>query len=194
MKKLLIAAAIVTAFTGATAQAASTDSSGTITFNGKLTSTTCKVNLNGSGTSDGNVDLPPLETSTLPAQAATAGDTHFNMALTDCTLADGMTQVSAFFQYGPTVNPNGRLTNQSTATTKSNVTLELLDANSDDLNVISIGDASQIANAAYKKVTFAEGSEVGTATLDYVVRYYAETAAATAGEVSSSVVYALQYK
>ena len=73
MKKLLIAAALATAFTGVTAQAASTDSSGTITFNGELTATTCKVNVNGSGNSDGDVTLPTLETSTMPAQAATAG-------------------------------------------------------------------------------------------------------------------------
>jgi len=193
MKKLLIAAALATAFTGVTAQAASTDSSGTITFNGELTATTCKVNVNGSGNSDGDVTLPTLETSTMPAQAATAGDTHFNMALTECKLANDMTEVSAFFQYGSTVNTNGRLTNQSTATEKSNVTLELLDANSTTLNVIAVGDDSQKANASYKEVTL-DANGVGSASLDYVVRYYAEDAAATAGKVSSSVVYALQYK
>ncbi|RRZ96985.1 fimbrial protein [Erwinia sp. 198] len=193
MKKLLIAAAIVTAFTGATAQAASTDSSGTITFNGELTATTCKVNVNGSGNSDGNVTLPTLETSTMPAQATTAGATHFLMELTECKLANDMKEVSAFFEYGSTVNSNGRLTNQSTDTTKSNVTLELLDANSTTLNAITVGDDNQKANATYKEVVL-DTDGVGKATLDYVVRYYAETAAATAGKVSSSVVYALQYK
>ncbi|MDN8541616.1 fimbrial protein [Erwinia sp. BC051422] len=189
MKKLLIAAALATAFTGVTAQAASTDSSGTITFNGELTATTCKVNVNGSGNSDGDVTLPVLQNTALPSQGATAGDTAFNMQLTDCTLADGMTAVSAYFQDGVTVNPYGRLTNQSTATEKSNVTLELLDRTQSNANVITIGSNSQISNAIYETV------KDNAATLNYSVRYYAEEeGVASAGMVSSSVVYALQYK
>ena len=191
MKKLLIAAALATAFTGVTAQAesVSTASSGTITFNGQLTSSTCKVNVNGSGNSDGNVDLPVLQKTALPSQGATAGDTTFNMLLTDCTLADGMTAVSAYFEDGVTVNPYGRLINQSKATETSNVTLELLDRTQSNANVITIGSNSQIKNAIYEIV------KDNAATLNYSVRYYAEEKdGASAGMVSSSVVYALQYK
>ncbi|MDN4625486.1 fimbrial protein [Erwinia sp. PsM31] len=193
MKKLLIAAALATAFTGVTAQAdsVSTESSGTITFNGQLTSSTCKVNVNGSGNSDGNVDLPVLQTSALP-KGATAGDTHFIMQLTDCTLADNKTTVSAFFQHGTTVNDKGHLINKSDATETSDVTLELLDANNNNYKSIFIGSDNQKESAIYKPVT-----TDGTATLEYAVRYNAQEitgAKAAPGMVSSSVVYALQYK
>lgn len=183
MKKLLIAAAVATAFVGINVQAAST---GTITFEGSLTESTCDVTINGD--SDPTIKLPELAASAMPAQSDIAGDTRFDMNLTNCTLATGDTGLAAYFS-GYTTNANGRLVNQSTATTASNVTLELMDRTNNVANPIIVGDASQIANTQYVGI-----NADGTATLNYSVHYYAEDGAATAGAVNSSVVYALQYQ
>lgn len=187
MKKLLIAAAVATAFIGINAQAAST---GTINFTGSLTDSTCDVNVANQG-SDATISLSNLATSSLPSLGSTAGDTDFAMVLTNCTLAAGETAVSASFAGGTTaVNTNGRLINKSTATTISNVTLELLDRTNGVANPIVIGSSSQALSNEYGNINTTNG----TANLNYAVRYYAENGAATSGAVEGSVVYSLQYK
>ncbi|WP_380180256.1 fimbrial protein [Kalamiella sp. sgz302252] len=184
MKKLLIAAAVMAAFAGGSAQAAST---GVIEFNGLLTESTCNVDsVNGTAGADGEVTLPPLDISTLPAQDSTAGDTAFTIELSGCTNAS---TVAAYFQADTQVNTNGRLTN--TTTNGANVTLQLLDyadAADSNNNAITIGSDAQSNSTEFVDATS------GVATLKYGVRYFAENGAATAGTVTSSVVYALMYK
>lgn len=185
MKKLLIAAAMATALTGINAQAAST---GTITFAGKLTDSTCTVSVDGQG-ADATINLPAVSTSSLGEAAKTAGETSFNMALTDCTLAEGETGVSAFFDTGTTVTKDGRLRNTTTKTEggATNVTLQLRDLTNNAGKDINIGNDDQKTAMEYATVS------EKLANLSYSVRYYAEDAT-TAGTVNSSVVYSLQYK
>lgn len=122
MKKLAIIASIVAVFAGVNAaQAAST---GTITFNGELTASTCDVSVDGQG-ADATVVLPTVGTSQLTSANQVAGNTGFSMALSNCT--GTLKTVSAFFEAGPSVDVvTGHLKNVSG--TAGLVSLELLDA------------------------------------------------------------------
>lgn len=178
MKKVTLALSVMAALGIANlAQAAST---GTITFNGELTASTCDVSVEGQGP-DATVVLPTLGTNVLDTPSKTAGDTRFVMALTNC--AGTLQTASAYFEDGATVNAQGRLINSGTAT---NVDLQLLDG-SGSRGVINVGSGTQATTTTYVDTS------TGSASLPYDVRYFA-TAATTAGTVVSSVVYSLQYK
>ncbi|ABI39309.1 Fimbrial protein [Shewanella sp. MR-4] len=158
-------------------------STGTITFNGEVTSSTCTVKVNGTS-ADAVVTLPTVSTSDLAADTVVAGRTTFTINLSECTLDANQSQVVAFFESGTNVvATTGRLKNNGTA---GNVSLQLLDAVNS--SVIKAGDEGQkTSNTA----TTVAGD--GTAILPYAVEYYAEGAAATAGTVTSSVTYSIHY-
>ncbi|HFI5640949.1 TPA: fimbrial protein [Raoultella planticola] len=161
-------------------------STGTITFNGELTDTTCNVDVNGQG-SDATVTLPTVSISELTTDKQVTGRTSFNMNLTDCVIGttNGKSKVSAFFQPGSTVDlSTGRLNNVGGSAT--NVQLQLLDATG-SFNVINVGNTDQVSSTEYVDI-----ASDGTATLPYAVEYYA-LGQTTAGTVTSSVVYNLQY-
>lgn len=154
---------------------------GTITFNGELTASTCSVAVDGQ-TENATVILPTVSTSNLSAIGETAGTTAFSMALTDC--AGTLTTASAFFEAGASVDAaTGRLLN--TGGDAGQVSLQLKDGAND--SVIKVGSSEQVTNATYADTS------TGGAILPYTVEYYAEDAT-TAGTVSSSVTYSIQYK
>lgn len=181
MKKLVIVSALAAVFGSiGMAQAAST---GTITFNGKLTATTCEVMVDGQ-TADALITLPTVGTNQLTAAGNTAGQTGFNMALSNCE--GTLKTASAFFESGASVDlVSGRLKNMTGDAT--NVSLQLRDASDASQKVIKAGNSNQTTETTY--VDIASGS----ANLPYSVEYYAE-GATTAGTVASNVIYSIQYK
>lgn len=181
MKKIAIVIAIGTAFAATGIQAAG---NGTINFTGKVVAQTCDAAVNGAANTS-SVTLPTVQANVLGTAGSTAGQTSFNIALTNCaaTSPTGGSTVKAYFEKGATVDANGRLTNQTTDGAK-NVALELVDGN--DNSAIKAGD---IAQNTGNFVTIASGK----ATLPYSVRYYA-TGTATAGVVTSSATYSLIYQ
>lgn len=162
-------------------------STGTITFEGLLTDSTCNVDIGGGG-ADATITLPTVSITELATPGEVTGRTAFTMNLSGCTAAaGGPNTVAAFFQPGPNVNlATGRLINNG-GTAGSNVSLQLLDAVANSYNVINVGSTEQVDEAGYVDVAS------GTAVLPYAVEYYAE-AATTPGTVTSSVVYNLMYK
>lgn len=183
MKKLTIVASLVAVFGSAgLTQAAST---GTITFNGELTATTCDVIVDGQA-ADATVTLPTIGTNQLTAATQTAGRTGFNMALSNC--AGTLKTVSAFFEAGSSVDlVTGHLKNMGG--TASNVSLQLRDGSSSTQAVIEAGNQNQRLNTIYVPYDLT----AGTANLPYAVEYYAD-GATTPGTVLSNVVYSIQYK
>ncbi|HBV8970900.1 TPA: fimbrial protein [Klebsiella oxytoca] len=186
MKKSVISASLFTILSAATlsAQAAST---GTITFNGELTDTTCEVDVNGQG-SDATVVLPTVGVNQLTASGKTTGRTAFNMNISNCVIGEKgeHSKVSTFFQAGNTVDlSTGRLKNMGGSAT--NVDLRLLDA-SNNFAPINVGNTDQVNNTTYVDI-----KDDKTAFLPYAVEYYAN-GQTTPGTVTSSVVYNLQYK
>lgn len=174
----LVTTAILLASTGNVALA----SDGTITINGKVTDTTCDISVNG-GNASNTVTLPTVSTSALPSAGATATPTPFTIVLSGCT---GTTQTSAstFFESGVNVDANsGRLNNAATDTAATNVQVQLLNK---DRGVINIGSALEQGDVW---TAFDKDSTIMT----YIAQYYA-TAAAEAGNLTTSVTYSIVYK
>lgn len=179
MNVLLLASLISTSVVATHAFAADT---GTITFNGAITDTTCNVDIDGKG-ADSSVTLPTVSTQNLSSATKVTGKTQFNMALSGCT-GKTLNTAKAFFQAGVTVSPEGRLKNTNASGSK-NVTLQLRDGSDD--SVIKVGDQTQTTNA----IGWAD-IKSGSAKLPYFVEYYAE-GAAEAGALTSQVTYNLTY-
>ncbi|UVL43187.1 type 1 fimbrial protein [Pseudomonas sp. B21-040] len=158
-------------------------SDGTINFVGAIKDVTCTVQAAGtSGIS--TVTLPTITKSALTTVGATAGDTNFNIELTNCSGTDvSGSGVAVHFEPGVNVNANGRLTNNGAAT---GVDLALYETNA--ASPLNLGVAP---TAAYKSMTGATPN--GSATLPYTVKYYATSATPGAGTVTSSVVYSVVY-
>jgi len=163
---------------------------GQITFNGTLTDTTCKVNINGGGQL-GIVTLPTISTSDLSTEGDTAGETTFNIVLTECS-GDTSSEVLAYFEYDAAfVNPTtGNLRNllEGVSGGATKVELQLLDSAD---TVIKVGDESQRGGV------WATIDASGNATIQHAVRYYATgpgSAKATAGQVKGQVTFTLTYQ
>ncbi len=156
-------------------------STGTVTFNGEITDTTCEVNVNGTG-KDTVVTLPTVPNNALEKAGDTAGNVSFIFELSQCS-NDTSKKALAFFEAGATVNAiTGRLINVESGGAE-NVELQILDQKN---AAVKVGDSSQRAGANV------EVSSAGNAQLPYSVQYYA-TDAAKPGKVSSSVVYTMDY-
>jgi major type 1 subunit fimbrin (pilin) len=181
MKKIIIASSIIAALgLMNSAQAAST---GTITFNGELTATTCNAVVDGQA-ADATVILPTIGTNQLTAANQTAGRTGFNIALKDCS--GTLKTASAFFEAGNSVDlVSGHLKNLTG--NAGNVMLQLLDGSSAAQAPIQAGNTSQTTSTTYVDTSS------GSANLPYFVEYYA-TGATTAGTVVTNVTYSIQYK
>ncbi|SOY67279.1 F17 fimbrial protein (plasmid) [Cupriavidus taiwanensis] len=156
---------------------------GTITFNGSITAQTCKINGNGSGNHDFTVLLPTVSTSTLKQAGDVAGQTPFNIALTECTPDTG--NVHTFFEAGPT-------TDASTG----NLILDANGATNVQIRLLNGGTANTPIKAGYTNL--AQNSNAvalvnGAATLWYYAQYYA-TGQASAGSANSSVMYSIAYE
>lgn len=184
MKNTVIAFAVFSALSAAgAAQAAST---GTIIFNGELTANTCDAVVDNQA-NNATVTLPTVGTNQLTTKGNTAGRTGFNIVLSNC--AGPLNTASALFEAGSTVDlPSGHLKNTSQSPTgaATNVSLRLLDLTSPSSAVIQVGNSNQTTNTAYVDVSS------GSANLPYAVEYFAD-GTTTAGSVSSSVVYFIQY-
>lgn len=180
MNKYITVIALITGISGSTLAA----DTGTISFNGLVTDSTCSVDIGGSG-ANGTITLPTVSTAALQSATHVAGRTQFTMKLSGCTGA--LTSAKAFFEPGSTVSTaTGRLINTN-GTGAANVSLQLIDGT--DNRVINVGDYSQVSsNSGF--ISTASGN----ASLPYFVEYYAESASVTAGAVTAQVTYSLTYK
>lgn len=157
---------------------------GTITINGEVTATTCKISGNGQG-ADFTVTLPTVSATQLSTAGVTAGRTPFKMELTECVPTGG--NVGVYFEPGLNVNTQtGRLINTAATGSAKNVEIGLLN---NDTSVINLGSAAQ-ASQNMKTVVIAAD---GTATLNYFAEY-ASTGSATSGTVTTSSLYSVVYQ
>ncbi|UQN71424.1 type 1 fimbrial protein [Burkholderia multivorans] len=170
-------------------------SEGTITFQGSVVASTCKIN---GGTNDLTVQLPRAATNQLATVGATAGRTPFTLALSGCTTdkkgEDGTTvipapvkKVSVAFEPGPTVNGNGRLKLTGDDAAKG-VEIAILN---DKYQPIKIGADTGMQGVQVADIdTALDGT--GTATLQFAAQYVA-TGPVTGGSANSNVTYSLTY-
>lgn len=175
MKKHILstfaAAGLMVAASGAQA------ADGQIDFIGNIIATTCDVN--ASTATDFTVTLPTVPSTALAAAGETAGRTPFQIDVTGCSVE---TQVSTFFEPGPTISAAGNLVVDAGGAT--NVELQLLN---DAFAPMNLQGAVGAQNS--QKVSLSAGA----ATLKYYVQYLA-TGAATEGAANSRVQYTMQYQ
>ncbi|MBP1474261.1 type 1 fimbrial protein [Frateuria sp. MAH-13] len=158
-------------------QAASAD---TVTFNGKVLSSTCTV----SNASGGNVavTLPAVPVSSFTGAASTAGSTPFSLTLTGCPTTPSGVMVGAAFS-GTNIDTTTGAIKNATGAGNSNVEVQMTKTDDTGINL----------NTNPNPVS-ATISPTGTASLDYKARYYQATATAvTPGLVNASVTYTLTY-
>ncbi|WP_089084553.1 fimbrial protein [Aquitalea magnusonii] len=167
------------ACTGFMSQAHAYD--GSISFTGNISTATCTISVEGGG-NNGAITLPSISTKALAAALATAGATPFSIALSGCT--GSATQAAVWFENDSNVNAAGRLINSGTA---GNVDVAIYNASSS--THIPIGQTSTTFGSSGTAFPINNGS----ATLNYMARYYA-TGIATAGTVTANVNYTVQYQ
>lgn len=154
-------------------------SQNTITFKGQVSDQTCQVSINGNSGSP-IVVLPTVAAADLATAGQFAGETPFTIAVTGCTAPTvGDLNIKTTF-LGADVNAGGNMSNTGTA---KNVAIQLLDASGG--NPISLSGMTSVSGLVLKK-------DETAASHDFAARYIS-TGAATAGTVSASAQYALDY-
>ncbi|MBV7576692.1 type 1 fimbrial protein [Pseudomonas sp. PDM32] len=180
--KTLITTAVTTVLSAAIVLPAQA-SDGTISFSGSITATTCTITVTGGGAAAGataTVNMQAGKVADLDAAGKTAGSTDFNVNLSSCTVANGLTQgVAVNFESGANVNANGHLSNTGTAT---GVDLAIYPRGS--TTALKLGDAP---------VSSTRNIAGGSVSLPYTVKYLRTAGAVAAGTVRSNVTYSIAY-
>ncbi|WP_073991863.1 fimbrial protein [Yersinia mollaretii] len=182
MRKVNLAVCALALSVASGAAFAGTD--GTVTFNGKLISETCKV---APGSEDVKVTLPTLSTLNLNKAGEEAGSTSFIIDVVECPAE--ITKVAAHFEAINSTGANpvtGNLTNNALAADAAKE-VEVRLYNITDGKQIRVGDTG-----AKFDVIPGTGADKGTARLSYAGGYYA-TEATTPGDVTAQVQYVLAY-
>ncbi|WP_442513798.1 fimbrial protein [Pseudomonas promysalinigenes] len=172
MKKVLVVfASSLAVLSSLSASAAD----GTINFTGSISSQTCTIE-GSTGTTAKTVTMDRVAASSMAAVGQTAGRKDFTLKLTGCTGSSALVR----FEQGATVDAaTGNLINQTAG--GSNVQIQLLNANFDPINLQT--NANSLSTAITDEA----------ANLKFYAQYVAANAAATAGQVTSSVQFSMDY-
>lgn len=178
---------LFTILAGAGSAAAAED--GTITFDGTISDATCAItggDAQGESTSpDFTVHLPSVSTTALATAGQRAGDTPFFIKLSGANCTNNKV-ASVFFELAQSTNINtttGNLRNTVTTGGADKVEIGLLDSSKAVMNL-------NTANNSPKTATITGN----TARFDYWAQYVATGGAATAGKVTTDVVYSIKYQ
>jgi major type 1 subunit fimbrin (pilin) len=183
MNKIMFALMAAGTVIGASPDASAAD--GTLTFTGKITEATCTVTGTGGAVGSGTVAvaLDTFSKATLDAANKTVGDKPFQIALSGADCTDGKIYKMGFQGGGANADANGNLNNSLTGVTAAtNVQVRLLNAT---------GQVVNFKTDANGPVSTAIAGNNGT--IDLTAQYMAYPAAATAGDLSTSVEFVLSH-
>ena len=182
MNKTLLSAALIAGFgIAALAPQAARASDGTITFNGKVLSSTCTVS-NASG-GIVTVTLPDVPYTAFTGTGSTAGLKAFSLNLTGCPTTPAGVVVGASFSGNSNIDGSTGAIKNAAGAGNSNVEVQMTDGSGTAINLNT--NSNQVSASI-------NGS--GAATLNYQAQYYQPTSTAvTAGTVNTSVAFTLTY-
>ncbi|WP_432716123.1 fimbrial protein [Haemophilus influenzae] len=209
MKKTLLGSLILLAFAGNVQAAANTETSGKVTFFGKVVENTCKVK---SENRDMNVVLNDVGKSHLKNKGDTAMPTPFTITLTDCaTTGAGDTKAKKvgiyFYSWENADKDNNYTLKNMTGVDKAqkvNIQLfkengvdaiKVVGKNTDDFTHKNGGSS----NSTKPTENHISASTTLTATTDiplhFIAQYYStENNTVTAGKVQTSVDFQIAYE
>ena len=167
---------------------------GLVSFEGKITSQTCKIN-GLDKKADLTVKLPTVSASALAATGDKAGATQFEFKLTECTNATGTAY--PLFEPGATIDAEtGRLKNSGSGPgLAKNVQIELLNEDKSPIDLSKEADAQNVSVATLEsKISGTPPQTTGEATIKLFAQYVATGGAAVAGNVNTTVQYAMVYE
>lgn len=187
-KKKYLFISLVAVIAGSSTSAV-TANDGTITFSGSISDATCVI----SGGDDSNqnqgssftVHMPAVSTSALHKAGQFAGDTRFYINLSGTNCPNGKV-ANVVFERAQSVNidsTNGYLRNTATSGAALNTFIRVLNKDKEWLDLRNL-------NAAHQPITINENK----AQFQYWGQYAAVGGAATAGTVSTDVVYSISYR
>ena len=153
----------------------------TVTFQGEVTSQTCKGIINGDTNS--MVLLPTVPASELSSAGMKTGLTPFTISVSDCQVDTTDVDITTNF-LGHNVTTTGNLGNLATANPAENVSIQL--------TTNAAGNTPVVLNGItpVKGLVLATGQT--SASHQFGAQYYAEDAA-TAGAVTAVAEYTLSY-
>jgi major type 1 subunit fimbrin (pilin) len=174
---------------------------GTITFNGQVVTSSCTVKVNGNS-EDASIILPTVSSQYLSQLGDTAGATRFTIGLSGCTVITGanpdVTTVKTRFSARNVDGTN--LANTAGTTPATNVAIQLLE----DTGVVgstantaldfTTGFADSTSKTWSEIIPDPDGTGDGTATFPFVVQYYANNDQVGAGKVTAIVDYEIIYQ
>lgn len=175
-----------------TTPAKSTATSGTVTFEGTITSNTCYVSSNSVNKT---VKLPAVKANDLSTAGQTAGDTAFTLTLEDCPvigykMVEGQRKNNVSVAFDSTsanvdtdtgnlkeANPSGN--------SAKNVQIQLLNKDGKKINLASAEEQAKLIQQPI--------GNTGNVQFDFTAQYYAK-AAAEPGSVVVSIPFSIDYQ
>ncbi|WP_258172877.1 fimbrial protein [Haemophilus influenzae] len=204
MKKQLLSAALVAAFSSALAiNANAADvTKGTINFEGQIVEQTCTVADNNSNQT---ISLGKAPRNAFTGKKSTANPTRFFIHLQNCTLAGAAgqntaTKVKAGFSSVENVDPTNEYTlkNKATSNIANGVHIQLFNENGtkaiSPMKYSTKVETATVKHSLEDDADFKEIAQNATPDLIYIAKFYATNATVDAGEVQSSVDFELVYE
>uniref|UniRef100_Q8VNK2 GhfA protein n=1 Tax=Haemophilus sp. 26E TaxID=173061 RepID=Q8VNK2_9PAST len=207
MKKTLLGSLILLAFAGNVQAAPNADTSGKVTFFGKVVENTCKVK---AGNKNMSVVLNNVGKAHLSNVGNIAMPTPFTITLTDCAVANGATdkkakKVGVYFYSWENADKDNAYTlkniHENNGDKASNVNIQLFKENgTDSIEVVGKETKDFISQNGQNTITKNHISgatelngKTGDIDLHYIAQYYA-TGQATPVKVKSSVNFQIAYE
>jgi major type 1 subunit fimbrin (pilin) len=167
---------------------------GLVSFEGKISSQTCKIN-GLDKNANLTVPMPTVSASALATAGDKAGATLFEFKLTECANAAGT--VYPLFEPGATIDgETGRLKNSTSGPgLAKNVEVELLNEDQSPIDLSKGADAQNVnISTMESKISGTPPVTTGEATIKLYAQYVATGGAAVPGNVNTTVQYAMVYE